>query len=216
MANVSANSKSKSTGGNDPDKKLSYWGLGQWKSDSERLSEATPYRSGLGTIASVGGDLLASLGSSAALKQQAANIMTGAANTRKQADADFRTSLDNEHVARRNMNATMSQARGIQAASGFTNEGTANVGEVEVARGYEHNIAQEEARRENARRSAYYQADLGDWQAKQAKKQAKGGLLKSALSAAATIGGAALGGVPGAMLGSQLGGVGGQLFGNMK
>ena len=75
-----------------------------------------------------------------------------------------------------NQNADASTARAAQAASGFMSTGTGNMNELTLMKQYEHGIAQAATQRENQRRSALYQADLAEWQARQAARASKRGV----------------------------------------
>ena len=95
------------------------------------------------------------------------------------------SALADEYLQRMNQNADASTARAAQAASGFMSTGTGNMNELTLMKQYEHGIAQAATQRENQRRSALYQADLAEWQARQAARASKRGALGTILGAVA-------------------------------
>lgn len=177
------------------------------------LDKGLKERSGLGTAVSAGGNFLGGMAQYGAYRQQGVNARANAGNLRRQAEVDYSAAVGNELLQRRNQALATGQARASRAGSGFLDAGTANVDEVNVARGYEQAIGQAAAQRENQRRSVLYQADMSDWEAEQARRKAKGSLLSTGMSLLGTVAGA-FAGPAGASLGSAAGRMAGQVTNN--
>ncbi len=138
-----------------------------------------------GNGVSLAGGALSALNQYQAGKAQRAAGLATAHHMRKEAQAAYDSALADEYLQRMNQNADASTARAAQAASGFMSTGTGNMNEVTLMKQYEHGIAQAATQRENQRRSALYQADLVEWQARQAARAAKRGALGTILGAVA-------------------------------
>lgn len=146
-----------------------------------------------GTGLGLAGGVMDAVSTLRAGKTQKAAAFSNAQNIRKQSTADFNAALADERVMRKNQNVDMGSALAARAAMGLTSQGTGSAGEVTLAQQYEHAIGVAAAQRENARRSAEYEAQLQEWQGKMAQKAAKrsaiGGLVQSVGKAAAGFAG---------------------------
>lgn len=138
-----------------------------------------------GNGVSLAGGALSALSQYEAGKAQKAAGLATAANIRKEAQGAYDSALADEYLQRMNQNADASTARAAQAASGFMSTGTGNINEMTLMKQYEHGIAQAATQRENQRRSALYQADLTEWQARQAARASKRGALGTILGSVA-------------------------------
>lgn len=138
-----------------------------------------------GNGVSLAGGALSALNQYQAGKAQRAAGLANAANMRKEAQGAYDSALSDEYLQRMNQNADVSKARAVQGASGFLASGTGNMNEKTLMAQYEHAVAQAATQRENARRGALYQADLQEWQARQAARASKKGALGTILGAVA-------------------------------
>lgn len=138
-----------------------------------------------GNGVSLAGGALSALNQYQAGKDQKAAGLATAANMRSEAQSAYDSALADEYLQRMNQNADASTARAAQAASGFLSTGTGNVNEMTVMKQYELGIAQAATQRENQRRSALYQAELQEWQARQAARASKRGALGTILGSVA-------------------------------
>ena len=138
-----------------------------------------------GNGVSLAGGALSALNQYQAGKAQKAAGLASAGNLRREAQGAYDSALADEYLQRMNQNADASSARAAQAVSGFLSTGTGSVGEMTLMKQYELGIAQAATQRENQRRSALYQADLQEWQARQEARASKMGALGTVLGAVA-------------------------------